>query len=181
MQRIPQIQASLMNKKIGAIVAITDDGVLGNGLSLPWPSGTIKGDLPHFKRVTSGSSIVMGSRTHRSLAGPLPERVSYVVSSTLVDGNEGEAQIYPSLETALAMACLHERPIWIIGGACLLTEAMSKGVIDTIWITRVHAQYEGDVVLPWSADFLHECGYVMTHSEAISDGLATKEFWGKVA
>jgi dihydrofolate reductase len=168
-----------MGSKIGAIIAVTDEGVFGKGLGLPWPHGAIKGDLPHFKRVTQRASIVMGKNTHASLPGPLPERVSFVVSTSLVDGEEGGAIVCKTLECALEMAGEAGRPIWLIGGASLLGDAMTKGVIDQIWVTRVHHSFDGDVTIQWGAEFLSAQGYVLVSSEDISDGLATKEFWEK--
>lgn len=169
-----------MNKKIGAIVAIADNGVMGDGLNLPWAPGSISGDLPHFKRVTHGSSILMGANTHKSIPGDLPGRVRFVVSKNLIDGDEGNSHVYPSLESALGTAAMHDRPIWIIGGAQLLQYALKKGVIDRIWVTRVHGEYSGDVFLNWTQEFLIDLGFVLTFSESMSDGLATKEFWGKL-
>ena len=65
--------------KIGAIVAIAENGVIGNGLEIPWH---ISEDFKHFKRTTTGGIIVMGRRTWESLGSkPLPNRENVVITS----------------------------------------------------------------------------------------------------
>ena len=66
--------------KIGAIVAIAENGVIGNGLEIPWH---ISEDFKHFKRTTTGGIIVMGRRTWESLGSkPLPNRENVVITSS---------------------------------------------------------------------------------------------------
>lgn len=168
----------MSKKSIGAILAITEDGVMGNGRDLPWPKGEIKGDLPHFKKVTENSVVIMGGKTFESLGGvPLPNRINIVVSSTLRDEIPG-TYVYPSIPLALGFAALHSKPIWFIGGAHLLDQVIKMGVLDRLWITRVRDSYKGDVLLQWDADFLYDQGFVRTFNEPISDGRASIEYWG---
>ncbi|MDU8351411.1 dihydrofolate reductase [Pseudomonas syringae pv. actinidiae] len=165
-----------MSHKIGAIVAITAKGVLGNGLELPWPKGAIKGDLPHFKKVTNDAVIVMGGKTHLSIGGVLPNRINIVVSQT-IEETEG-VKVYPSLSLALGFALTMNKPIWIIGGAQILKQALKLRVIDSIWVTRVHRDYPGDVILDWNEDFLADQGFLRTSSAPMGEGEATVEYWG---
>ena len=65
--------------KVSAIVAIAENGVIGNGLEIPWH---ISEDFKHFKRTTTGGIIVMGRRTWESLGSkPLPNRENVVITS----------------------------------------------------------------------------------------------------
>jgi len=167
-----------MGHKIGAIIAITDDGVLGNGLELPWPVGAIKGDLPHFKKVTDGAVVVMGGKTHRGIGRALPNRINVVVSQTIEETDQ--VRVYPSLALALGFALTMDKPIWIIGGAQILKQAIKLRVLDRIWITRIHHQYSGDIVLDWNADFLSDEGFILTSQIDSEDQSSTIEYWGSV-
>jgi dihydrofolate reductase len=60
-----------------AIAAVADNGVIGDGSGLLW---RIPEDFARFKRVTMGGVLVMGRKTFDSLGGPLPGRVSIVVT-----------------------------------------------------------------------------------------------------
>ena len=166
--------------KIGAIIAITGRGVLGCNNDLPWKKGEIKSDLAHFKRVTDGKVIIEGCSTFKSLGSRnLPNRVNIVVSRTLSDDFPGVA-VHPSLGSALGAAVMHGKEIWFIGGANLLSQVMEMRLLDRIWITRVHKEYEGDVILDWNEQFLNDNGYIRTYVETISDGDADLEYWGRV-
>ena len=68
--------------KLTAVVAASDNDVIGRGNALPWH---LPADLAHFKRLTLGKPILMGRRTYRghraAAAGPAqpgaePQRVS---------------------------------------------------------------------------------------------------------
>lgn len=167
-----------MNHKIGAIIAITDKGVLGKGLELPWPKGAIKGDLSHFRQVTTDTVIISGGNTSRSLGGPLPNRINIVVSQT-VEEVPG-IKVYPSLALAIGFALTLDKPIWIIGGAQVLKQAMRLRVLDQIWVTRVHEDYEGDVILDWNEDYLESEGFLKTGINRSENGQSTIEHWGAI-
>lgn len=47
-----------------AIWAESQNGIIGNGDQLPWH---IPSELKHFKRLTTGHSVVMGYRTAQGL------------------------------------------------------------------------------------------------------------------
>lgn len=167
----------MKNKTIGAIVAITESGVLGNSGDLPWKKGAIKGDLPHFRYVTLDVVVVMGRKTLESLDfKPLPGRINIVISTSLKDDIPG-VTVYPTIALALGFAATYGKPIWFIGGASILDQVMEMGVLDTLSITRVHEDYPGDVTLDWDADFLYDKGFIRTSSVGINDDKATIESW----
>lgn len=55
----------------------TKTGGIGKAGALPW---NIPADLQHFKRVTSGKSVIMGSATFFSIGRVLPNRTSWVLT-----------------------------------------------------------------------------------------------------
>lgn len=59
------------------IVAVSRNGAIGKGGSIPWHYSA---DLKFFKQQTLGNVCVMGSRTWRSLKKPLPGRLNIVLS-----------------------------------------------------------------------------------------------------
>ena len=105
-----------MEDNIGAIVAMTCDGVIGVDGKLPWHYSE---DLKRFKRLTLGSTIIMGRITWESIGSkPLPGRHNIVISRQKLEG----VDCYPSIEKALANCA---KPIWFIGGGQIYTAALS--------------------------------------------------------
>ncbi len=54
--------------KLTAVVAASDNDVIGSGNALPWH---LPADLAHFKRITMGKPVLMGRRTWESIGKPL--------------------------------------------------------------------------------------------------------------
>lgn len=112
---------------LGAILAQSLDGVIGDGQAMPWH---VPEDLKHFKAVTVGSPVVMGRRTWDSLNPrfrPLPGRDNYVVSSREAGQWSAGASVSPTippLESA-----------WVIGGGQLYAATLDR--VDTIEITLI--------------------------------------------
>lgn len=125
---------------ISAILAISDNHVIGKENGLPWH---LPADLKHFKRTTLGKSVIMGRKTWDSLHGkPLPKRKNIVVSRQPQPSTAGEIWV-SALEEAVRL-CEGEDEIFIVGGAQLYSLALDKQLIDRIYLTRVHADVEGD-------------------------------------
>ena len=72
-------------------------------------------DLKRFKALTTGHTILMGRKTFESLPkGALPNRRNVVLSSSASLSLPG-AEVFHSLEEALA-SCLPDEHVYIIGG-----------------------------------------------------------------
>lgn len=125
---------------ISIIVAVAQNGVIGDNNSLLWH---ISEDLRNFKRITSGHPVVMGRKTFQSLGRPLPNRTNVVVSRT-AEAIE-ECRVARSLGEALDMFPPHEE-VFVIGGAQIYAQALP--LADKIYITRVMHPYEGDTSFP---------------------------------
>jgi dihydrofolate reductase len=126
--------------KLTAVVAASDNDVIGRGNALPWH---LPADLAHFKRLTLGKPILMGRLTFEAIGRPLPGRRNMVLSRSgfAAPGVETVA----SLEAARELLA-GEPELMIIGGAQLYQQALP--LIDTIHLTRVHCQIQGDAYLP---------------------------------
>ena len=58
---------------IGIIAAVAKNGVIGCKGRIPW---NIPEDMKYFRRITDGSSIIMGRRTYEGIMRPLPNRLN---------------------------------------------------------------------------------------------------------
>lgn len=128
---------------IAVIYAASENDVIGKDNDIPWK---LSADLKRFKQLTTGHPIIMGRKTFESLGRPLPRRRNLVITRNSEYASVG-IELFPSLESALA-ACEQEAKAFVIGGAGLFAESIAKGLVDTIFFTRVHAEVDGDVFYP---------------------------------
>ena len=133
--------------KLSLIVAMAENRVIGRDNTLPWH---LSEDLKYFRRTTTGHCIIMGRNTWESIGKPLPNRRSIVVTSNPDYVAEG-ADVVTSLSAAKALAVelsaeLGVNEAFVIGGARLYADALEQA--ECFHLTRVHAQVEGDTLLP---------------------------------
>ncbi len=127
--------------QLSLIVAASENGVIGRKGTLPW---RLPKDLKHFKATTLGGTLLMGRKTWDSIGKPLPQRRSLVMSRN-PDFEAPGAEVFPDLEASLA-AARNDRELFVIGGAALYRLTLPRA--DRLYLTRVHAEVEGDVFLP---------------------------------
>jgi dihydrofolate reductase len=90
-------------------------------------------DLKRFKALTTGHTIVMGRSTFESLPkGALPNRRNVVLSTTVKE--LPGCEVFPTLDAAL-QSCQPDEDIYIIGGARVYEQAISKA--DRLCLTEV--------------------------------------------
>jgi dihydrofolate reductase len=113
----------------GLAWAQSPEGVIGAGGTIPW---RYSGDLKRFKRLTLGSTVVMGRATFESMRSrPLPGRRNVVVSSRAID--VPGIEVVRSVGEALALAGPDD--IWFIGGRRIYEDAMAVAdVIDVVYV-----------------------------------------------
>ena len=122
------------------VVARADNGVIGREGDLPW---RIPADLQHFKRVTTGTAMIMGRKTFDSLPRLLPGR-RHIVLTRDRSWSAAGAETVHSVEEAIEAA--EGAPISVIGGAEIF--ALFLPLADRVELTEVHAQIEGDTRIP---------------------------------
>jgi len=126
--------------KVSLIVARARNGVIGRQGDLPW---RLPADLAEFKRRTMGHHLIMGRRTLESLPGILPGRPHVVLSRDAGFRRDG-IHVCSSLDAALEVArAAGDDEAFVIGGGVVYREALR--VADRVYLTRVHADVEGDV------------------------------------
>lgn len=135
------------------IVAADLDWGIGKAGGLPWPR--LRGDLAHFRRVTTSAAtpgarnaIVMGRKTWESkeVGGkPLPNRLNVVVSRGALAVPEGVVAAR-SLDDALAVPGVET--VFVVGGAGLFQDALVHPALRYIYLTRVEGRFGCDVTMP---------------------------------
>lgn len=128
---------------ISIIAAVAANRAIGfrNNLLYRLPA-----DLRRFKALTVHRTVVMGRRTFESLPkGALPDRRNIVLTRSAGFSAPG-AEVFGSLEEALA-ACRPEEEVFVIGGASVYAEALP--LADRLCLTHVaDTPAEADVFFP---------------------------------
>ena len=122
------------------IVAITENFVIGNGGDMPWH---LPADLLHFKKLTSGNTIVMGRKTWESIGRSLPNRLNIVVTRQndfVADG----ATVIHSLDELQTVEPVGR--VFLIGGGELYALGLQHA--SKLHITRIHTTLVGDTYFP---------------------------------
>jgi dihydrofolate reductase len=125
---------------------MSENRVIGRDNGLPWH---LSEDLKYFRRTTMGNCMIMGRNTWESIGRALPGRTSIVITSNADYQAEG-AEVVGSLQQAIERAEAVSKEAdstqaFVIGGAVLYQAALP--LADTLHLTRVHAQVEGDTIL----------------------------------
>jgi dihydrofolate reductase len=144
------------------IVACDINGGIGYNNKLPWSK--IEGDLPRFKKLTTGKVIVMGRNTWESLpVKPLPNRINVVVTSKNIDN-------ITTLNSLPEKDYMDLSDVWLIGGAKLINS--SWHLINEVHLTKTFTEYTCDVHVDLLK--LHR-EFVCLHAETNNDH--TYEIW----
>src|SRR6266436_6004954 len=130
--------------KISLIVAISEDGTIGDKGKIPWH---IREDLQRFKLLTMGHPIIMGRRTYESIGKPLPGRTNIVLTQNPNFTAPPEVLTFASLGAALE-GCREQNhdSVFIIGGSKVYQLALP--LADKLFITEVHQDVNGDTKFP---------------------------------
>lgn len=129
--------------KVSLVAAVAENGVIGDAGRVPW---RLPADQAHFRRLTTGHTVIMGRRTFESIGRPLPRRRNIVVSRNPAWRAEG-AETARSLDAALEAARGDDDEwVFVVGGTELYREALPRA--DRLDLTRVHASVPGDTRFP---------------------------------
>ena len=117
---------------INVIVAITADNAIGQNNQLIHHDPI---DMKRFRDLTTNHVVIMGRKTYDSLPnGPLPNRVNYIVSNTLL----GDFTIFSNLKSAISSAQTNypDKEVFIIGGESIYRQAFEADLVDRAYITH---------------------------------------------
>jgi len=124
--------------KLVIIAALSANRVIGRNGKIPWH---LPEDLPRFKRLTTGYTVLMGRKTFESIGKPLSGRRNVVVSSHPIPNVE----TYSTLADAL-QAVQGEEQVFVIGGGTLFAQLIESA--DELRLTIVERDVEGDTYFP---------------------------------
>ena len=134
--------AQQQQRRVVLVAAVAENGVIGRDGDIPW---AIPEDLKHFRRTTTGHTVVMGRATYDSIGHPLPYRTNVVVTRS-ADWSAEHVLVAHSLEEALEQARAGEGDVMVIGGGHIYREAMPHATHQVL--TEVHGSPEGDTYYP---------------------------------
>lgn len=123
------------------IVAYDQNMGIGANNDLLWKQD-LPADLRHFKDLTTGSTVIMGSNTYNSIGRPLPDRHNIVINFNAVQ-IEG-VTVVTSLDDAYRAASTKD--VFVIGGGQIYKLAIDT--VDVIKATEVQAVFKADIFFP---------------------------------
>lgn len=130
---------------ISLVVAATENNVIGKDNQLLWH---LPNDLKFFKNTTWAMPVIMGRKTFDSIKRqPLGGRFNIIITSQKdLQPASGKIWIAHSTDHSLQVAAETDcKEAFVIGGGEIFREFMPKA--NKIYLTRVHAQLEGDTFL----------------------------------
>ena len=125
-----------------AIWAESQNGIIGNGDQLPWH---IPSELKHFKRLTTGHSVVMGYRTALGLKNKtFANRNMILYSNHSIDSSDFENFTVMNMCDILNLAKTED--VFIAGGKSTYEDFLP--FIDAVIRTVIDQDYEGNIPAP---------------------------------
>lgn len=138
---------------IAHIVAAAKNGVIGRDGDLPW---NIPEDMKWFRDRTKGHALIMGRKTFEAVEHPLPHRLNVVITRQKnykpkhSDSPNAPVHVVSTIEEAIELcktvADKYGNEIFIIGGGEIYHQSVP--FVDTIYLTRIHRDYNGDATYP---------------------------------
>lgn len=124
-----------------AIWAESQNGIIGNGDQLPWH---IASELKHFKRLTTGHSVVMGYRTALGLKNKtFANRNMILYSNHSVDSS---FKNFTVMDFNAILNLAKTEDVFVAGGASTYKDFLP--FVDAVIRTVILKDYEGDVLAP---------------------------------
>lgn len=140
---------------ISMIAAMAANRVIGLDNKMPWH---LPADLQHFKRLTSGKTVLMGRKTYQSIGRALPNRRNLVISRQPAPA-VSDAEWFDSLDAALAQVSTDEE-LMVMGGADIYRQCLP--LAQRLYLTFIELNVVGDT---WFPDYEAEADWRLTDEE----------------
>lgn len=129
---------------ITLVVAASENNAIGRDNQLLWH---LPKDMRFFKNTTWGLPVLMGRKTFESMGSKLlPGRYNIILTTQQGYTVEG-ATVVHTIEQAIELAAQQDyKELMVIGGGQIYE--MTLPIADTIWLTRVHVEIDGDTFFP---------------------------------
>jgi dihydrofolate reductase len=132
---------------INLVVAASDNNVIGKDNKLLW---RLPKDLAFFKNTTWAMPVIMGRKTFESMGTPLKGRTNIIITrkqgSPELSGNNDIILVTSVQEAIKASQETDAKECYVIGGGEIYN--LTLPIANRIYMTRVHAQLEGDTFFP---------------------------------
>ncbi|WP_315821998.1 dihydrofolate reductase [Paraflavitalea speifideaquila] len=129
--------------RIALVVAAAENNTIGKNNQLLW---RLPNDMKFFKNTTWGMPVIMGRKTFESLGKPLAGRTNIVITRQENWTAPGVKVVKTLKEAIAAAADTDAKEAFVIGGGEVYALAMPMAQL--IYLTRVHATFEGDTWFP---------------------------------
>jgi dihydrofolate reductase len=130
------------------IVAVSTNNVIGKENNLIWH---LPIDMNFFKDTTTSHHVIMGRKNFESIPHkyrPLPNRKNIIITRNK-NYIAKDCIIKNNLKDALKEARdSDEDEAFIIGGGEIYKLALQENLVDRIYLTRIHYEFEGDTFFP---------------------------------
>ena len=134
--------------EVSLIVAVANNGVIGKDNDLIWH---LPNDMIFFKQITTAHHVIMGRKNFESIPKkyrPLPNRTNVIITRDSDYKAEG-CVVVNSIKKALEVAKQNrDTQPFIIGGGEIYKLALEKNLVDKIYLTKVHYNFDGDTFFP---------------------------------
>jgi dihydrofolate reductase len=133
-----------------AVVAVSKNGVIGvsSRNDLPWEK--LPNDMNYFRKLTTGNSVIMGRKTWDSIPDkyrPLPERENLVLSKDMSFNPQFEnVKVFRDVNSLLEYVEENVELGYVIGGEKIYSLLLPY--CNEVHVSRIEAEYEGDVRMP---------------------------------
>ena len=136
-----------MTKKIVAIWAQDEEGVIGKDNRLPW---YLPAELQHFKETTLNHAILMGRVTFDGMGRRLlPKRETLILTRNSEEKLDGVATFH-DVQSVLDWYQGQDKNLYILGGKQIFQAF--EPYLDEVIVTQIHARVEGDTYFPEEFD-----------------------------
>ena len=133
--------------QISMIAAIDENRLIGNGPNIPWH---LPADLRHFREMTIGKPVVMGRKTFETLPKPLAKRKNIILTRNRNYTAPKECIVAYSvadvIRTAETLSLNATTELMVCGGGPIY--AVFLPYATRLYLTQIHAVFEGDVYFP---------------------------------
>lgn len=164
---------------IKLVIATDKNGLIGDKGGLPWDAPS---DLRHFKRLTSGHTILMGRKTADSLKKPLKDRQCIVLTRN-TDYRNLFFSICTDFKEIVKRYVDSDDVLFVCGGAEIYDLFIEHALY--IYHTTITGDYTGDTYfdirkfskgfMPLGCKKLGNCGFLETYTRFCKKSFLKKQ------
>lgn len=159
---------------VSMIVAMTQNGVIGNNGVMPWGVRDLSRDMAHFVKLTSNSAALMGPKTYASIGKPLSGRLNIILTKNRAyKAPEGVLVAHDPGQALQLAAIRNYAEFFVIGGSMVYASFLP--LAERLYITYVGSDLGGDTTFPyWDKDLWYEVWIEKKWRKGVKDRFPTR-------